>query len=462
MIMKLYNTFTLKKEEFRPINEMSVAIYTCGPTVYDYAHIGNLRSYIFADILKRVLKYNGFEIKHVMNITDVGHLVSDEDTGEDKMTKALTRENKPLTLEAMKKLADFYTERFREDIADLNIEMPDIMPKASEHIEEDIEIIKKLEEKEFAYKISDGIYFDISKFSEYGKLGGLNKKEAEEKFSRVARNSEKRNSADFALWKFSIGENKIGWESPWGKGFPGWHIECSAMAVKYLGQPFDIHTGGIDHIPVHHQNEIAQSEAAYDKPLANYWMHGEFLVMDRKKMAKSAGAFITLKDIKEKGINPLAYRFLVLSAHYRSPLNFSWEALENADNGLRHLQNQVRNLGEIEGEINREYKENFLEKINDDLNMPQAMAVIFDLLKSDFPNENKLATILDFDRVLGLNLRQSQITSEISAEIQELADERARLREEKKWSEADEVREKIRSLGYEIEDSNGGYIIRKM
>lgn len=460
--MNLLNTLTLKKEKFQPINRGHVGIYTCGPTVYDYAHIGNLRSYIFADILRRVLKYNGYKVKHVMNITDVGHLVSDEDTGEDKMTKALTRENKPLTLEAMKELADFYTERFREDIADLNIEMPDIMPKASEHIKEDIEIIKKLEEKGFAYKISDGIYFDISKFPEYGKLGGLNKKEVEEKFSRVARNYEKRNSADFALWKFSVGENKIGWESPWGKGFPGWHIECSAMSVKYLGQPFDIHTGGIDHIPVHHQNEIAQSEAAYDKPLANYWMHGEFLIIDQKKMAKSAGAFVVLKDIKEKKINPLAYRFLVLSAHYHSSLNFSWETLENANNGFNHLRNQIKNLGETEGEINLEYKEKFLEKINDDLNIPQAMAVFSDLLKSDLPNENKLATIFDFDRVLGLNLKETLTPLNIPIEIRNLADERLRLRQGQKWSEADEVRVQIRALGYEIEDSNSGYIIRKL
>ncbi len=468
--MKLYNTLTLKKEEFNSINARRAGIYTCGPTVYDYAHIGNLRSYIFADILKRVLKYNGYVVKHVMNITDVGHLVSDEDSGEDKMTKALARENKPLTLEAMKELADFYAERFKEDIAILNIEMPDVIPKASEHIEEDIEIIKKLEEKDFIYKTSDGIYFDISKFPEYGKLGGLKQTDAEE-YARIEANTEKRNSRDFALWKFSTptypppyqGETEtLGWESPWGKGFPGWHIECSAMSVKYLGQPFDIHTGGIDHIPVHHQNEIAQSESAYEKPLANYWLHGEFLVIDHKKMAKSDGTFITLKDIKEKKINPLAYRFLALSAHYRSLLNFSWEALENAENGLKHLYNQIIKLGEAAGKINQEYKNKFLEKINDDLNMPQAMAVISDLLKSDLSNADKLATILDFDKVLGLRLAEILVKQETPDMVLELVEKREKMRREKKWKESDELREQIRGLGYEIEDSGDEYILRKL
>ncbi len=459
-MIKFHNTLGGEKEEFKPIEAGKVGVYACGPTVYDFAHIGNLRSYIFADILRRTLEYNGYEVKQVMNITDVGHLVSDGDEGEDKMTKALKRESKPLTLEAMKEVADFYAEKFKEDIADLNIETPHVFPKASEHIKEMIEIIKALEEKGFAYKTSGGVYFEVSKFKDYGKLGKINVKGLEEG-ARIEKNPEKRGGADFALWKFNA---NLGWDSPWGKGFPGWHIECSAMSVKYLGQPFDIHTGGVDHIPVHHQNEIAQSEAAYGKPLANYWLHGEFLVLSEKKMAKSAGTFITLRDLKEKGFNPLAYRFLVLGAHYRTPLNFSWEALEAARNGLEHLYDKISNLkSQISnlGNINEEYKNKFLEKINDDLNTPRALAVVQELLKSDVSAGDKLATLFDFDRVLGLGLKDSSRTEEIPEEIKKLAEEREAARREKDWQKSDELRERIRSLGYEIEDTDKGHTLKK-
>lgn len=466
MAIKLYNTLALKKENFKPIKNKKAGIYTCGPTVYNFAHIGNLRTYIFEDILRRTLEYNGYKVRHVMNITDVGHLSSDADEGEDKMTMALKRENKPLTLQAMRGLADFYAERFREDINDLNIETPQIMPRASEHIKEDIKIIKDLEKKKIAYKTNDGIYFDISKFKNYGKLGKL-KRKIDQKYARIKASAEKRNPADFALWKFN---EKLGWQSPWGMGFPGWHIECSAMAVKYLGQPFDIHAGGIDHIPVHHQNEIAQSEAAYNKPLANYWLHGEFLVIDRKKMAKSEGNFITLNILKEKGFNPLAYRFFVLSSHYRKPLSFSWEALESAQKGLEHLYNQVRNLTpspspsrrgvpEGRGEV---YKNKFLAAINDDLNTPKALAIVQEVLKSRLiTGDCKLMTILDFDKVLGLKIKESLAPAKIPEKVKKLADKRELVRQSRNWQEADKFRAEIQKLGFEIEDTPKGYALKK-
>lgn len=456
MAIKIFNTLSLKKELFRPIKKGKVGLYTCGPTVYGFAHIGNLRTFIFEDILRRTLEYGGYKIKHVMNITDIGHLVSDSDEGEDKMTKALRREGKPLTLESMKELADYYAEKFKEDIDTLNIEKPNIMPKASEHIKEDLEIIKKLEKKGFTYKTNDGIYFDISKFKDYGKLGRLKTKENK---SRIENNPEKKNQRDFALWKLN---SNLGWESPWGKGFPGWHIECSAMSSKYLGQPFDIHTGGIDHIPVHHQNEIAQSEAAYNKPLAKYWIHGEFLIIDSKKMAKSEGNFLTLKTIKEKNFDPLAYRFLVLGTHYRKPLNFSWEALMAAENGLRKLYNQIPTHNVTQGKIDKKFREKFLKAINNDLNTPKALAIIQEILKSRLiTNRSKLATLFDFDEVLGLNLKDALKKQKIPQEIINLAKSREKSRKEKKWQEADKLREKIKNLGYEIEDTPKGYILKK-
>jgi cysteinyl-tRNA synthetase len=503
MQIKLYNTLTLQKDEFKPIKENKVGLYSCGPTVYDYAHIGNLRAFIFSDILRRTLEYNGYEVNQVMNITDFGHLVSDSDEGEDKMTKALRRENKPNTLEAMKEVAGFYTEKFEEDIADINIKTPHTMPKASKHISEDIEIVEALEKKDFAYKTSGGIYYDVSKFKDYGKLGKLNLKRDDEGESRVGINPEKRNQKDFALWKLSAPqppkggvksqtppnlplsgeEETLGWESPWGKGFPGWHIECSGMSTKYLGQPFDIHTGGIDHIPIHHQNEIAQSEGAYDKPLANYWMHSAFLNMDDQKMAKSGGGFLTIRTVKERGVPPLAYRLFVLGAHYRKPLNFSWEALEGAKNGLENLREKIGDLkkaspqppaspaggppkgGADKGEIDAEFKNKFLEKINDDLNMPQALAVLQEVLKTSLPPADKLATVLDFDKVLGLGLddvlHSVADTVEIPQEVVDLAEARKTARAEKNWGESDTLRDKIKNLGYEVKDTGDGYELKK-
>lgn len=457
MAIKFYNTLHRKKEEFKPIKKGRAGLYTCGPTVYDFSHIGNLRTYIFEDILRRTLEYNGYKVRQVMNITDVGHLTSDEDIGEDKVEKA-AREKKKSAWQ----IAEFYTKQFKKDIIALNIEPADVMPKATDHIKEQIALIKKLEQKGFTYKTSDGIYFDTSKFKNYGKLGKIDIKGLK-KGARV-KEREKKNLTDFALWKFSPKEGKrqMEWKSPWGVGFPGWHIECSAMSAKYLGQPFDIHTGGIDHIPVHHQNEIAQSEAAYNKPLANYWMHGEFLVAKQKKMAKSEGAFITLNILKEKGFNPLAYRFFVLGTHYRKPLNFSWKALEAGEKGLKNLYNQLRNLGNKVGKINKEYKNKLLKKINNDLNTPQALAVAQKILKSKLSNGDKLATLLDFDKILGLRLRKAIKPVKIPKKIKGLAEKREKLRKEKKWSEADELRQQIKKLGYQIEDTKKGPVVKRV
>ncbi len=456
MALKIYNTLHKKKEEFKPIKKGRVGFYACGPTVYDFAHIGNLRTYIFEDILRGILEYNSYKVRHVMNITDVGHLTSDEDIGEDKVEKAAKEKKKSAW-----QIAEFYTKQFKKDLTDLNIAPANVMPKATDHIKEQIALIKKLEQKGFTYKTSDGIYFDTSKFKGYGKLGKIDIKGLK-KGARV-KEGEKKNLTDFALWKFSLKEGKrqMEWESPWGVGFPGWHIECSAMSTKYLGQPFDIHAGGIDHIPVHHQNEIAQSEAAYNKPLANYWMHGEFLVAKQKKMAKSEGAFITLNTLKEKGFNPLAYRFFVLGTHYRKPLNFSWVALEAAEKGLKNLYSQLRNLGNKVGKVDKEYKNKFLKKINDDLNTPQALAVAQKILKSKLSNGDKLATLLDFDKILGLRLIEAIRPVKIPKKIEELAEKREKLRKEKKWSEADELRQQIKKLGYQIEDTKKGPLLAR-
>jgi cysteinyl-tRNA synthetase len=465
MKLKFYNTLHRKKEEFKSIKKGRVGLYTCGPTVYDFSHIGNLRTYIFEDILRRTLEYNGYKVRQVMNITDVGHLTSDEDTGEDKVEKA-AREKKKSAWQ----IAAFYTEQFKKDIAALNIEPASVFPKATDHIKEQVALIKKLEQKGFTYKTSDGIYFDTSKFKDYGKLGRINIKGLK-KGARV-KEGEKKNITDFALWKFSprLGSGQarrqMEWKSPWGIGFPGWHIECSAMSTKYLGQPFDIHAGGIDHIPVHHQNEIAQSEAAYNKPLANYWLHGEFLVVKEKKMAKSEGAFITLKTLEEKGFNPLAYRFFVLGTHYRKPLHFSWEALEAAEKGLKNLYNQISAIGrqssELRKKVDKKFKEKFLKAINNDLNMPQALAVAQKILKAKLSNGDKLATLFDFDKILGLKLAEAVLAVKIPKKIKELAEKREKLRKEKKWSEADELRRQIKKLGWQIEDTKKGPALRRV
>ncbi len=460
MAIKLYNTLTRKKEEFIPIQAKKVGMYHCGPTVYNYAHIGNLRAYIFADILRRVFEYNNYDVKQVMNITDVGHLASDADDGMDKMTKALKREGKEITLEAMKEIADFYTEEFLKDLDALNIERPQILPKATEHIKEQIELIKKLEEKGAIYTTSDGVYFDTSKIKNYGELAKLDIENLKAG-ARVQENKEKRNQIDFALWKF---DTKLGWKSPWGKGFPGWHIECSAMSMKYLGETFDIHTGGVDHLPVHHPNEIAQSETATGKRFVNFWLHNEHLGIDGGKMAKSAGNFITLKTLTNKEFDPLSYRYLVLTAHYRTKINFTFDALQSAQNALGKLYTFVQNMEKKNGKINEDYKQKFTEVINDDLDTPKALALMWNLIKNtEISEEDKYATLIDFDRVLGLNLKsQKQAIEEIPEKIITLAQKRQKARKEKDFQKSDELREEISKMGYEIKDLNDNFEIKKL
>lgn len=461
--MKLTNTLTGKKEEFIPIKDGAVGMYHCGPTVYDHAHIGNLRAYIFADTLRRSLEYVGYEVKQVINITDIGHLSSDADDGEDKMTKALKRDKKPITLEAMRKLANFYFNSFKEDLEKLNIKKPDQFPFASEHIKEDIDLIETLFKKEFAYKTSDGIYFDTSKDSNYGKLGG--KSSDTEEHSRVEHNPEKRNHRDFALWKFN---EDLGFPSPFGKGFPGWHIECSAMSMKYLGETFDIHTGGIDHIPVHHNNEIAQSENATDKKFVNFWLHSAFIKMEGGKMAKSQGEKILLKTLIERNINPIIYRFWILQAKYSTPIDFSWSSLESARTGFEKLVRNVKNL-DGSGNVNPQYLEKFKSFIEDDLNTPEGIALLWELLKdNNVSDADKKTTILEFDKVLGLNLDNVEIpeeyldTDKLPEEIKKIIEEREKARKEKDWAKSDSLRETIKSKGFGIEDSPQGTKVFKI
>ncbi len=463
-MIKVYNTLTRKKEIFKPIKKNKVGLYSCGPTVYNYAHIGNLRAYIFADILKRTLRYNHYNVKHIVNITDIGHLVSDADEGEDKMVKALKREGKKLNKESMKEMANFYTKSFYQDIKKLNIIPADGFPKATEHIDCMIKMVQQIQKNGYAYERSDAIYFDTHKLPNYGYLARLDIKKFCHR-SRIKINHEKKNITDFALWFKAIGEKEthlMQWKSPWGKGWPGWHIECSAMSIEYLGQPFDIHTGGIDHIPVHHTNEIAQAQAAQNKPLANYWLHNEFLILDKGKMAKSGDNFITLSTLIKKNINPLAYRYLCLSAHYRSPLSFNWENLIASENALNNLYNTISYYPKP-GKIIKSIEQKFLEAVNDDLDTPKVLAILWNLIKSNQANEKKMATLLEFDKVLGLGIDKiKKISLSIPDEIKKLSKEREELRQQKKWSEADQIRKKIEKLGFNIEDTCQGTTIHKI
>lgn len=433
-------------------------MYNCGPTVYDYAHIGNLRSYVFADILRRMFEYNRYKVNQIINITDIGHLTSDADEGEDKMAKALKREGKPMTLEAMREVADFYFEKFKDDLVQLNIKLPSHFPFASEHISEDIELIQKLLDKGYTYAISDGLYFDTSKFSDYGKLGGLAPIDTDH--SRIGANPEKKSLRDFVLWKFN---RELGYDSPFGHGFPGWHIECSAMSRKYLGQPFDIHTGGIDHIPVHHNNEIAQSEAAYDAPLANIWMHNSFLTINKGKMAKSEGNFITLNTLKEKGIDPLALRYFYLTTHYSSPMNFTWQALKGAQIAWKKLRNFVSRTVLDSKDMSKGtfdiYKEKFTTYINDDLDTPQALALVWEIVKDKNINQrDKRDLILYFDKVIGLKLDK---VDDVPKNIQKLIEEINEARMEKDFAKSDKLRKEIESFGFEVMDTPEGTKVEK-
>ncbi len=461
MELLLYNTMTRRKERFEPIQPPQVGLYTCGPTVYNYAHIGNLRTYIFSDILKRVLLYNGFEVRHVMNITDVGHLTGDRDMGEDKLEKGARSEGKSAW-----EIAAYYTQAFQKDIRRLNILDPTIWCKATETIEDQIALIQTLETKGYTYRTSDGIYFDTSRFKDYAKLSHQDL-EALQEGARVEKNPEKRNATDFALWKYSPAgvQRQMEWPSPWGVGFPGWHIECSAMSMKYLGALLDIHCGGTDHVDVHHTNEIAQSEAATGRKFFNYWMHGAFLIIaGGKKMAKSEGNFLTLETtVASQRIDPLAFRFAAFQTHYRKPMEYGDEAIAAAQNGLQHLRNQARVLMDAAtpSEVDAGYREKFLQAINNDLNIPQALAVAQDMLKSELPPAAKLATLFDYDRVLGLDLQKSGAEQALPDEIQALADARQRARKEKQWALSDQLRDQIQALGYVVQDGPQGMKVFK-
>lgn len=455
MTIRLYNTATRTLETFSPPPPHTVTMYHCGPTVYNYAHIGNLRAYVFADILRRMFEANGYAVKQVINVTDVGHLVGDGDEGEDKMTAALKREGLPLTKEAMSEVGEKYFRAFKADLAALNILTPHAFPKASEHIAEDIEIVSLLLEKGFAYKTRDGIYFDTAKFPAYADFARLDIS-GMQGGARVDI-GEKRHFSDFALWKFN---DTLGYDAPFGKGFPGWHIECSAMSRKYLGQPFDIHTGGIDHIPVHHTNEIAQSEAAYGVPLARYWMHSAHMTVDGEKMSKSLGNTYTLPDLAERGIPPLAYRYWLLTAHYRTTVNVTWETLAGAQSAYNRLTNAMLELPEGIGSPIEPYMREFMDSMNDDLNTASALAVLWKVLKDDStPAKDIHATLLAFDRVLGLGLAEARRIAKsvvVPKEVSDLVSARMAARERKDFAESDRLREEIKKLGYDVKDTPEG------
>jgi len=459
----LYNTLTRRKEVFKPLKGKTVGLYTCGPTVYDFAHIGNLRTYLFEDVLKRTLLYNGYRVKHIENITDVGHLVSDADEGEDKMMKALKREGLTSTKQSLLKLADRYTAAFKHDLTLLNILPPGTWVKATDHVKAMVALIKRIEKNGYTYETGDGLYFNTAKLKDYGRLARLDSAGLKAG-ARVAMGS-KKNPTDFALWIKAVEGNQhhvMQWPSPWGKGFPGWHIECSAMSLKYLGERFDIHCGGVDHIAVHHSKEIAQNEAATGKQRVNVWCHGEFLTIDQGRMGKSEGNFITLQTVVDRGFEPAAFRYLTLQTHYRQRLTFSWEALRAAANALQNLQEKIS--GHEKPKVGcAEYEEKFLNALNDDLNAPQALAVTWDLAKNQkFPLSAKKQTLLKFDRVLGLGLAQTETKAgRVPVEVTQLAEQRQQLRAAKAWAKADELRREIERQGYTVEDTAEGFSIKK-
>ena len=449
-----------------PLDGKTVKMYVCGPTVYHYAHIGNMRTYIMGDLLKRTILYNGYDVLHVMNITDVGHLTSDADSGEDKMQKGAKREGKTVW-----EIAQFYTNAVQLDMTHLNILSPNIWCKATDHIKEQIEMIQTLEKKGFTYVAGGNVYFDIQKFPEYGKLVRLNLEDLQAG-ARIDVDQNKKHPADFVLWftKSKFEDQDMKWDSPWGKGYPGWHIECSAMSHKYLGDQFDIHCGGIDLASVHHTNEIAQTEAATGKtPWVNIWMHGEFIVNDKGKMSKSTGEFLTVESLIQKGYNPLVYRYLCLTTSYRQQLTFSFEAMDSAKGSYESLKSKILHLHEhkTEGksveEKEHKIKQEFLEAISDDLNMPQALAVMWNMIKDEtIANERKIVLAELFDTVLGLGIKEMGVKDEVPAEITKLAHERNEAKLAKNWALSDELRNKINSSGYTIDDKKDGtYTIRK-
>jgi cysteinyl-tRNA synthetase len=457
-MLRLYNTASKNTEEIKPIVPGRIGLYACGPTVYRRAHIGNFRAYVMQDVLRRTLEnIEGFKVKHVMNITDVGHLTDEADAGEDKMEKAARESEKDA-----RTIAREFEKLFIEDMEALRILKPAAMPRATEHIEEQIELVKTLEEKWMTYRTSDGIYFDTSKFPAYGRFGGQSMEEKREG-ARVEANPEKKNPADFALWKFSKPDEKrqMEWNSPWGLGFPGWHVECSAMSRKELGQPFDIHAGGVDHIPVHHENEIAQSQAAYGVPLANEWMHVEFLTVDGRKMSKSLGNTLTLDDLRERGMAPADLRFFFLGAHYRSMQNFTWEAAQGAKAAREKIERAARSWKEPAGRC-EDAERDFTSAMENDLNTPEALAVVWKMIDSDHPAGAKSASLLFMDRVLGVGFSDVAAKPLLAPkEIKSLADERLKARRMGDWDNADRFREEIEGRGWKALDTKDGYTLER-
>ena len=462
MDLYFYNTLTKQKEKFEPLDSKEVRIYSCGPTVYKDATIGNMRTNIFQDILRRVLRYNGYKIKHVMNITDVGHLVSDGDEGEDKMLKSAREEHKtPL------EIAEHYTKLFFEDLKALNVETPEIVCKATDHINEMLEYVRELIKNGYAYETSTAVYFDISKLDKYPVLSNLNLEE-QKAGARVEVDKEKKNPYDFALWIKAPKNHLMKWDSEFGPSYPGWHIECSAMGRKYLGEQFDIHTGGIDLIPTHHENEIAQSKGATGKIPARYWLHGEYLLIDGGKMSKSLGNVYLVKDIKEKGYEPLAYRLFSYSCNYRNKLNFTWEGIESAQKSLERLRgsykahlNGTDNLDEKDKEKLANIEENFHKAINDDLNMPLAMSYVWETAKFEKKSPEVAKLLMKFDTVLGISINKQEEQKEIPQEISELLEQRRKARENKDWAKSDEIRDLISEKGYIVKDTKNGQEISK-
>ena len=458
-MIQFYNTLTKKKEAFKPLKEGEVGIYACGPTVYNYAHIGNLRTYIFEDLIVRTLRKD-YKTTHIMNITDVGHLTSDCDDGEDKMELCARREGGASAWDLAKK----YEAKFFEDLYALNCARPSHTPRATEHIDAMIALVKTLEAKGYTYKTSDGIYFDTAKFPHYGELAGKHNLEGIKAGARVEFNSEKRGAADFALWKFSPKDCKrqMEWASPWGIGFPGWHIECSAMSMAYLGPTLDIHCGGVDHVAIHHTNEIAQSEAANDKPYVRYWIHGEFLVLSAGKMSKSAGTFLTLDALRDKGYDPLDYRYLCLSAHYRTQLEFSFEALDFARATLRGLKERIASLKEQQGGVVKdmaaleEAKIKFKAEMDDDINTPKALAVLWDFIKSPAAAADKLEFIKYADGFLALSLLHADAVKELPAAAAALIAKREEARKNKDFKTSDDLRAELEKMGILIKDTPKG------
>ena len=459
MPLRLHNSLTRTKEDFVPLVAPKVGLYTCGPTVYNYQHVGNYRTYIFEDVLVRTLKLLGYALQRVMNVTDVGHLTSQGDEGEDKMEVGAAREGKTAW-----EIAKFYTDAFLSDFRALNILPADVLCRATDYIPEQIALVARLESKGFVYKTSDGLYFDTSKLPDYGKLMSKEHLEGLKSGARVEASAEKKHLTDFALWKFSPSGTKrqMEWDSPWGKGFPGWHIECSAMAMKFLGETFDIHCGGIDHVTIHHTNEIAQSEGATGKPFVRVWLHGEFLLMNNAKMAKSSGGFVKLSDLVERGFSPLDYRYHCFTAHYRKQLDFTWESLEASKTSRRRLAEAARALAGEPAKMNcAEFSARFRDALSDDLNMPSALAVVWDALKSDLPAGAKRAFIEEAESVLALDLFKPEEAAALPPEVAALVDQRASARAAKNFAESDRLRAAIESLGWLVEDVKGGQKTRR-